>query len=1207
MVPDNAGRIVRLEVAAHIAASIPRKKRGRIVSRKQLNSLFNSGPLADIQFVKDEDPHEFAFTDSIAFIGGPYTVLPGTEDDSVYILQNLLNAIFRHRQHLPDRDYLSRCFDLTATVLVLSNKIATRAGLKRGLDPKNSFREPVVVPTLKILDSLKNAVVFDRRQFEHSLSSRGINPSALDCLVTGLGEFDLDSYQLHESPLLERPIVKTSDWYIIALPTRLLTALRHALINLTIKAGLRDEVVSRYTQSVWGTILESLHCLNIDSVSNEQEGLPEVPNIKEGVFKLDTDKALCLVVATDQLLDYDSNKAFGGWNFGDLQRRIEDTLDSMLARLLALPTPPNDILICEILQGVGRSYGVAMRRLKPFPFLYMTAADLLTLGHLEAGDPLVLWKYAHSSERIRTVAKINRLNELDEFHLYRTNRYSYYLSDEEKYNSIAIMPGHAGLLREELRRSRDWHWVRSFRGERGVGLTEVTLLFSDSKIPVYVTKPSLYAGAVEVLVEGLPLPIWITNVPFRSDSEFTARGTYARIAEAIAYWIWQFTPSMVAALRAVDSRKNRVLIAVQLEEIDACNKTGPIENASPAINVSADSERGVIRIALGAKVSRMLQTADNVAEREMMLELLGGFRDLLPARDKLLLSQDTIQAIVDRHAPLGVKKKLLFFDSTAVPEIISDGLPDYRSLQEADENQLLDELGDHLTSNEGMRLGQIPNDERTIVLQKAVGFFYQELRDMVSTLSPKGLVEWLVAYHEAAIRHSVFHAVTIPTRLACFGTEPEMVEQLQKETPRDTLTAICNRFIIEFVIAQPPNGLRPISLSVYDRLQALASLIIDYGGESDLLHFKLADYPLEILPSGRLGADRTTYNKAHAEYAPTVMLGDIRRSTDSFETLWRDDPAPSKAAERRWERLDAAATAEFGFSLSELREFVSTAIQIGQTISPVVARVSRADFVNQFSSSLDWSEERVLRALALLSSTPRANFLEPDDYHRKEDTFPWRYNRALSYLRRPFLIRVTNDQLEVFWGIRHLQGFWKNMIALCTGGRLKARKEGMRRVIGEFNRARGDRFNAKVATLFNEKSGLVVRTKVKKIGSLRMFDEQGDLGDIDVLVAEKSLKRLLVIECKDLALARTSFEMSCEIKNLFEGSNHKKSIIQNHERKITWVRKNLQQVLTWLGINSADWKVEPLIVVDREMFTPYLKQSTIPIVAIEKLKDDLAK
>jgi hypothetical protein len=333
----------------------------------------------------------------------------------------------------------------------------------------------------------------------------------------------------------------------------------------------------------------------------------------------------------------------------------------------------------------------------------------------------------------------------------------------------------------------------------------------------------------------------------------------------------------------------------------------------PAFSLHADAEAARLRIVMGANVSRMLQGPNNAGEREMMRMVLRGCRQFLTTDATNLLTEDSIREIIDRHAPLGMKKKLLFFESSAVPEIIRDGLPDYRPLQEADENELLDELGEHLMRCEGLTIGPISSDRRTVVLQTAVTFFYEQLRSLVATLDPGGLLEWLVGRDEATIRHSVFHALTIPTRLACFSSEPELITQLDEEVPRDNLTSISNRFIIEFITAQPPKGLRPISLSVYDRLQALASRIIEYGSESDLIHFALVDYPLEMLPSGRLGADRRKYDEAHAQYTPTVMIGDIRRSSRSFEFLWRDGSEPDEVAKRRWSRLDVAASTNLDF------------------------------------------------------------------------------------------------------------------------------------------------------------------------------------------------------------------------------------------------------------------------------------------------------
>lgn len=259
---------------------------------------------------------------------------------------------------------------------------------------------------------------------------------------------------------------------------------------------------------------------------------------------------------------------------------------------------------------------------------------------------------------------------------------------------------------------------------------------------------------------------------------------------------------------------------------------------------------------------------------------------------------------------------------------------------------------------------------------------------------------------------------------------------------------------------------------------------------------------------------------------------------------------------------------------------------------------------------MKWSVEKIEQILEMLTSVPRPDFLAPGGKYRREDVYPWRYNRALSYLRRPFLARYSAPapgEVEVLWGIRHVQGFWKNMVALCTEGRLRAQTKGMTEIIGELNHARGDRFNKRVVEVFNGLPRLIVREKVKKIGSSRLCDQKGDLGDIDVLVADKKRKQLLVVESKDLALARTPFEMSGELRNLFEGTEKKKSIVFLHERRMLWVQSHLREVLSWLGIGTTRWTVESLIVVDREMFTPYLKNSSVQIVPIETLRDELAE
>ena len=119
--------------------------------------------------------------------------------------------------------------------------------------------------------------------------------------------------------------------------------------------------------------------------------------------------------------------------------------------------------------------------------------------------------------------------------------------------------------------------------------------------------------------------------------------------------------------------------------------------------------------------------------------------------------------------------------------------------------------------------------------------------------------------------------------------------------------ALASRFIIEYVVAQPPTGMRPFSLSIYHRLQALAYQIINFGFESDLIHFSLADFQLSILPSGRLGTDTKEYEKARDTHLSIFMSGETTRITESFERYWKTPQIPTDVLEFK-KKIDAAAS-----------------------------------------------------------------------------------------------------------------------------------------------------------------------------------------------------------------------------------------------------------------------------------------------------------
>jgi hypothetical protein len=82
--------------------------------------------------------------------------------------------------------------------------------------------------------------------------------------------------------------------------------------------------------------------------------------------------------------------------------------------------------------------------------------------------------------------------------------------------------------------------------------------------------------------------------------------------------------------------------------------------------------------------------------------------------------------------------------------------------------------------------------------------------------------------------------------------------------------------------------------------------------------------------------------------------------------------------------------------------------------------------------------------------------------------------------------------------------------------------------------------------------------------------------------------------------------MANEIANLFLGQNGKASFVEKHQRRVDWVREHIGEVLDWLHLpRDGDWQVEPLIVVDQELMTPYLYASPIRVIALAELDTEL--
>lgn len=1172
MLPGNSSFTWGLQALTSVCSTAALRESSTFSPGERWRTLFQSPGLAEL--IDPDDPQDNLFCEEVRFIGGSYKVLPGIADDSSFTLRNLCDGLFLRTPTTWSREFQKDVSDLIVAGLRVSDRVSTKAGLRRGEQPEIS--DALIVPSTTEFERLRSAVVLDQEEIRDLLS--GLPPDALDHLIVDLRGATFDESHPQRSSLFATPLVRVNEELILALPGQLLASMRHEIIEAAKGHDVVADVAERYESSVSKVVSSSLELFGLTELDIP---LPDLRPFSVSTFLLDRDKCLCVYLATDDLSDYPSDDVFGAWDASRWESAFDDRVRGVEEAIFLNGSGPNEILHLLVAQTVGRecviSFGAPLDPGRQIRHL-IPASDLEVLARIEHGDPLALYKYARSANRIRDQARIVAKSSLDEFNLYRENSYSYYVTDSGRPTLLICPPANGLDLRFKAHDELDLHGVLHHSGS---GIAEVALVNGGTRVPIYFPWKHLSEGPAQ-LVEIEDLHFWVVAERLEDRMSRIALA----IVDMISYWVWQ----LLAAFPPSAPVARTIALQVIVEPGDAWFGEASQEDWSPALGLDI-SDRSKPVLTVPKLLAQELHAETNKGERYVVHALRELIREVVPEID-FPAAEDS----VNRVAPEGRKKKMLLFSSGASVQLSKEpDLPPSRLMHEADVSDVLDEAGERLAARRPV--GDVVPEERTQVLNQFVGEIFSDIQDTLRRVSPAGLIEGLIALNESLLRLEAQRTLTIPTRLQCFPIDDEILQELIREGPRTVTTAVSSRFLIELVAASPPDGLRPFSLDLYDRLVALASEVVTRGMISDAIEYAQADYELSVLASHRLGINREgNYEKGRIAFMPAYARSEIVHSESEFASHWQERAADEKPDALKW--LDDGARAEFGVSLTELVHFLFDVIAVGMTQESVVKRLDKEELMALLRTKSGWSESLISETLDLFILGPRENFLSPPAPFAPSDVFPWKFNRELSYIRRPLILREVAGEPEMVWGNRNVEMAAKNLVlGLCYGGRLKARSPAMKAAMQRIRELESRGFEDAVAESFRGDSSLVVKQRVSKVGHLDIARPNGEtLGDIDVLVADPVHRILLPVEVKDLALARTPIELARELEDAFSGQPG--SSARKHQERTAWIKDHFPDVLTHLGISDEEtrrWAVQPMFVVDQLTMSPFVANCPIAI------------
>jgi hypothetical protein len=418
--------------------------------------------------------------------------------------------------------------------------------------------------------------------------------------------------------------------------------------------------------------------------------------------------------------------------------------------------------------------------------------------------------------------------------------------------------------------------------------------------------------------------------------------------------------------------------------------------------------------------------------------------------------------------------------------------------------------------------------------------------------------------------------------------ETNLIETGHLEAPPDaerTSAIIGHRFLIERIAADPPAGEAEPTPTQLRRMIAAAMELLNLGVLSDVLFVEVLDGAIWIDDEGYFcsmisGEARATHQRFVAR-----MVASTGRVRD--EIAARDRIPPDEVIE-----------AEFGVTWVQLFALFN-ALSDFPDENMGAYFVEHDWFIENLAFATDIDPARIDRWVAALTLRRRVSFLDVPPAFGMNDVMPWRFNRRLSYFRRPLVIVDWEGRREVVWSLEHFRNASARVVIDIRHGSFRGVSEELESWLNGVRGENAERFNDEIADMVEATlEGVIVRRRIDTFAGTPMARENGDpIGDVDVLIADLQEQLLVLTETKDFRAGLVLSTLRDEIDALDDALGHVRE-------RTAWIRGHLPDVAAELGIPQdeiGEWAVHPRIVTDEPLASATVRAWGVEIITFDDL------
>jgi hypothetical protein len=1199
LLPSNHGKNVQFEEMARLALLAERKKRGNRDNAywEELKTAIEG--YNDRIWLQDEPTN--LFSENIVFAEGNYIVYPGIYVSGSRILNELLESIFLVRNELP-AEFTKKISEASGLMLDLSNSAAKYLQHTRHLYVQQTVPS-IELPDFDAAQSYLAAITFPEKYISSFCERRNFDPAIINEFVIDINDPLLDNNDPSENRTLRKPIVRVDSDFILYMPTCVVPALIDFIYEKAHEHNCLIELKELFQDRQFNKAFIAIKKMGWVRVEPElPENKSHLP-IKEAVFRFDNDKLGYLCFIGKDYTGSENNRLTTD-KYDQRNREVIDylvnTFTGQIGKVLSVFT---------LTESGDEFFFMWTTNPDPHQSIALSISELETIAYDEKANFLTLWKFAKTFRETNKIFRIeSHGGTLDAFFSYEQGQGSFY--NPHKKNpiggSLYIPVGVSNPYRMASQVERDEHAVPIFYKKQ---LAYNKVVRYKKYAPIYKEKEPIEADAGRVfrlVIESYKMPIWVIN---RYSAESGSSDFAKSISEGIAFWLHKMREDIKPVLDSLNFIQFEIEAVVD-ERLQRKVEFKEEELNSIEANLGFEIQPPTIQIYIPYGFLVLVRRADNYADKLLMLTVIEGLVAYVKeAKDRILITKQGIQEMVEKHLQPDNAKMFLFSDTFWKPKLDNRNLLPSFYISNTDISFILDHLVSFLPKDYVITTVIEEPEKKLDLCKKVVAALVGRIQTKLEGYEGPTLLAWLIRMNERVINTREFDQLLVPARIACFSSVERETKELHENDQRRIETGQALRTMIEFAAAVSPTGSKVPNFDDIGEMLALADQLITWGSISDSIWKKLDDPKMGLLPSGRIGIGEHIQNTVLQPFSLSRVSIDIYNYIKNWQTNFENQSPEGKPNTHVLfsEKFDFAYQKEYGIKLSRLNIFLQLLVNYGISKGLSCTVIEQSKLRELIGENIEKVQTKEIDSfLELLTLKKRKNIGARQPDFPLEEIYPWRHKRKLSYLNRPLASINIDNQIFYYYGFRHLLDYRENLYYQLEKGRVTVNTKELKSLMGQISNGKGNPFRQVAMEWFQANSDFAVIPYEVDIKPKGPLIAPKHLGDIDLLVVDHKQKLIYPIECKNISSAKTMYEMWSEIvAYLGDDKNDEDAKIIKHLNRHNWLQENKATLNKFLGI-SEDYLIKSFVLTPDEIPLTYLKKHTLPlpVVALTLLERD---